>query len=80
MEFEIGDKAKVEITRWEDKQRTCDFCGENNLKTLIDGKTIFGPWAVMCEFCHLTKGIGIGLGKGQKYISDGKGSLIKIEG
>jgi len=30
----------------------CDFCAHNFItkKAVYDGKTIFGPWAFMCEF------------------------------
>ena len=61
-------------------QRTCDFCGKEGLKTLIDGKTIYGPWGVMCDVCFRIKGVGLGTGRGQRYVDDGKGSLIKIAG
>lgn len=35
---------------------------------LYDGKTKRGPWASMCESCFVTHGIGLGTGKGQRYI------------
>ena len=52
----------------------CDFCNKS-VAVYIDGKTVLGPWANMCLQCYKTKGIGLGLGKGQKY-KDG----VKIEG
>lgn len=33
-----------------------------------DGKTKHGPWASMCEACFTTHGIGLGPGRGQRYI------------
>lgn len=33
----------------------------------IDGKTAHGPWGVMCETCHVSHGVGLGIGKGQEY-------------
>lgn len=59
------------------KKRTCDICGKDIwLKDYVDGKTIHGPWATMCISCHDRVGLGLGLGKGQRYSHDGK----KIEG
>ena len=51
----------------------CQFCG-TSLKgqVLIDGKTKFGPWAVMCEPCFKVNGLGLGIGKGQRYRPEGK--------
>ena len=40
----------------------CDFC-EREAK--YDGKTTFGPWALLCQNCFQNNGIGLGLGKGQ---------------
>lgn len=45
----------------------CDGCDEMLEGTFIDGKTIFGHWAIMCENCHTTHGVGLGIGKGQRY-------------
>ena len=53
----------------------CDIC-ETELNPedppllepkFIDGKTVAGPWAIMCEECFNRYGIGIGTGKGQEY-------------
>ena len=47
---------------------TCDFCGEKPKKYFVDGKTTYGPWALMCEKCYCTYGLAkLGLGYGQKY-------------
>jgi hypothetical protein len=35
---------------------------------IYDGKTKSGRWASMCESCMFTHGVGLGLGKGQRYI------------
>ena len=55
----------------------CNFCERDlNGQEFVDGKTRHGPWAIMCIPCHKVQGVGLGLGKGQKY--DGKGK--KVEG
>jgi hypothetical protein len=51
----------------------CDFCNAD-LKTdskdfFVDGKTILGPWGLMCSKHFAQYGIGLGTGKGQKYNS-----------
>lgn len=33
-----------------------------------DGKTKEGPWANMCDECFQTRGVGLGLGKGQELV------------
>lgn len=43
---------------------SCDFC-QKGVSKWIDGKTVFGPWANMCLICHKSKGVGLGIGKGQ---------------
>lgn len=47
----------------------CDICQTEITSVYVDGKTVYGPWANMCLYCHATKGVGLGLGlgKGQAY-------------
>ena len=58
-------------------ESTCNNCGEKPEGWFVDGETIFGPWALMCQKCHKLIGAGIGLGVGQKYDAE---TLEKIEG
>ena len=47
----------------------CDFCGETNVVTpaVVDGRTVYGPWANMCERHFRVHGMGkLGLGIGQR--------------
>lgn len=57
----------------------CGFCTRNatQYNYFIDGKTIFGSWALMCLECFEKYGVGLGRGLGQKY--DAK-TLEKVEG
>lgn len=58
----------------------CQICGINlaeHTKYFIDGATARGPWALMCELCHITHGRGLGVGRGQKYDSK---TLKKVGG
>lgn len=45
----------------------CDICGAAIGGVFIDGATIMGPWACMCPVCHVSKGVGFGMGQGQRY-------------
>lgn len=54
----------------------CDFCKENAVTkpATVDGRTIIGPWANMCQNHFQMYGVGLGLGKGQRLILKGTGS------
>jgi len=61
-------------------QTYCDFCriDVRSLPVFYDAKTVYGPWAVMCQDCILEHGTGkLGIGYGQCY--SGK-TLLKIAG
>ena len=53
-------------------QPMCDIhkyeLGNANIPADYDGKTIRGPWANMCQECFDDWGVGLGTGKGQKFI------------
>ena len=55
----------------------CDVCRKRLKEFFIDGKTIYGPWGILCVECHAKVGAGLGVGRGQKYRLD---SLQKVEG
>ena len=64
------------------KPKTCDLCKQEDLTQYVDGKTIAGPWTSMCIPCFSQYGVGIGLGRGQYYVSSGKEGVCdtKLEG
>ena len=45
----------------------CDVCHKDCGDTVVDGKTGYGPWATMCLACHCLHGVGLGMGRGQRY-------------
>jgi len=47
-----------------------DDFGEPVTDKFIDGKTKFGPWAIMAPASYNVHGVGIGLGMGQVYVKD----------
>jgi len=46
----------------------CNLCADGYTRALYDGKTIYGPWAYMCQPCFNAYGVGLGTGKGQRLI------------
>ena len=58
----------------------CDFCGRGIKETLYDAKTKLGPWATLCAYCYTGLGVGLGTGKGQKYIEDNEGHFVALHG
>ena len=47
--------------------KQCEICGEPLTNEFIDGRTKIGFWANMCPACHKEFGVGLGIGKGQKF-------------
>lgn len=46
----------------------CDVCRDKIKDIFVDGKTSMrGLWANMCDPCHQSIGVGLGLGRGQRY-------------
>lgn len=45
----------------------CDFCdrAHKRVEAIVDGKTILGMWAGMCDRHFKLYGIGLGRGRGQ---------------
>lgn len=54
----------------------CDLCGGPLTYGFVDGKTAYGPWAIMCFGCCWKRGVGVGLGVGQHYSAEG----VKVAG
>ena len=58
-----------------------DDFGDKYKDTMIDGKTMEGPWANMTERSWRNHGCGrLGTGFGQKYKKQSDGRWLKIEG
>jgi len=49
---------------------TCDLCKQvgQSTEAAYDGKTVFGPWANMCEPHFQEFGVGLGTGRGQRLV------------
>jgi len=67
------------MKKWSGEITVCDICHKPFGKHFIDGKTSYGPWGLMCESCHSKVGCGLGIGKGQKYITKTKEGIAGFE-
>lgn len=48
-------------------------------KGFVDGRLKNGSWCYMCPRCHVQMGVGLGLGRGQKYMPTRQGHWVKVE-
>ena len=63
----------------------CDFAqrtsGKHDIRTnFVDGRTLAGPWAIMCLACLKRYGVGVGSSIGQHYQQQEDGKWLKVEG
>ena len=58
---------KGEYTLSPEKSIQCDFCKKI---AGYDGRTKVVQWAYMCEFHFHIYGVGLGWGRGQKFITE----------
>ena len=56
------------MKQWFGEVKDCELCHKPFGEYFIDGKTVMGPWGLMCETCHFLFGCGLGQGRGQKYL------------
>ena len=59
-------------------ETVCNICGKRIEDTLYDAKTFRGVWATMCQDCFNHYGVGLGSGRGQKYVKNDKGEFEKV--
>lgn len=59
----MGDHKSVKVA----SLPKCDACGNSTLAH-YDCKTVFGPWANLCDAHFSEYGIGLGLGYGQELV------------
>ena len=56
----------------------CQIKGEAIKTEFIDGATRDGRWAYMCAECHKTNGVGLGVGRGTKYVKQSDNQWLKV--
>jgi hypothetical protein len=55
----------------------CQIKGEPITTVFVDGATKQGRWAYMCTTCHAEVGVGLGMGRGTKYIKQSDSRWLK---
>jgi len=58
----------------------CELCEDDIKHEFIDGRTRWHCWGMLCPVCHTNCGVGLGLGKGQRYVKQPDGKWLKVEG
>jgi len=59
----------MDLDKWHGSIPTsCDLCGRKIENEFFDGKTFRGPWGILCPRCHEAAGVGVGTGRGQRYL------------
>ena len=74
----------MRLEKWHSSIPTnCDLCGRKIENEFIDGKTVRGPWGILCPRCHKAAGVGLGVGRGQQYLLsnvNGEDTFLCISG
>ena len=53
---------------WNGAPVSCSFCKIKEPDCFVDGRVAMSTaWAIMCLECFKVHGVGLGVGKGQKY-------------
>lgn len=65
---------------WSGTPGSLDDFGRPIDNVFIDGKTQMGPWATMAPDSYSLLGVGLGLGRGQRYEKQADGRWRKVEG
>jgi hypothetical protein len=68
----MSDHTTVTVTRRPDCDIHKHTMGQAGVPAMVDGKTVMGPWANMCEACFTEHGVGLGLGRGQRLVVAGE--------
>lgn len=75
----LGDVSKCDLCEQPFENSCVKYTNELEQKRdfFVDGRTVIGPWALMCGYCFKQYGEGLGTGRGQMYDLETK---IKIAG
>lgn len=58
----------------------CDLTRAEIKDVFIDGRTATRLWAIMTPEAHAKFGLGLGMGRGQKYEKQPDGRWLKVAG
>lgn len=80
MQHQQATKAPKPERRWAGRVPAKDDFGVVILGEFVDGKTRQGPWAFMSRQSYKKHGVGLGMGRGQRYQQRTNGLWVKVEG
>ena len=72
--------GSTKVIKYINPPKVCDNCKLPFKKFMYDAKTVYGPWANLCNDCFNVIGVGLGTGLGQQYIKNEDGDWIKNAG
>ena len=76
--LESKKKPTQPVKKWISPAPTeCQMCESELKEVFYDARMCYGSWALLCEGCFDIFGVGLGLGRGQKYRLD---TLEKVGG
>lgn len=68
-----------EAKYWDGNPKQCDVCHKPLGDSFVDGATTFGPWGIMDSKCFGKFGVGLGIGRGQRYEKQTDGRWLKVD-
>jgi hypothetical protein len=63
-----------------DAPAQCDICNGGFASVMYDARTKSGQWGNICRKCFSAYGVGIGMGRGQRYELTADGRWLKTGG
>lgn len=72
--------AAAEPLYWSGPLKACGICGDEFGSVMYDARTKQGPWGNLCEGCFNAYGVGVGIGRGQKYERQESGRYMCVAG
>ena len=72
--------ATLKAKYWAGDPAECDICNKPFGKLMYDARTSMGGWGNLCSRCFNRYGVGLGVGKGQRYSLQDDGRWLKTGG
>lgn len=72
--------SKREVYWFSEIPTECQVMKTPITNTFVDGKIAGSGWALMHPKTHERFGVGLGMGRGQKYAKQTDGRWLKVEG
>ena len=60
--------------------KNCQACGRVLHSAFYDARLKDGVWGIVCDPCFQIRGVGLGVGRGQRYTKQADGRWLKTGG